>query len=408
MLSHLDATLFEFKDLSIYVRFAIGPGLRSVSISIESWEFDSQYPWNNVVYFLKSAPNISSLAIEGTYDFPEDRDVKEPFPLMQLYSSINHLEYLDIRPMYLTHDTLSHLATLNRLKLLKFTIHSNELVQFNPTHPSATDFPCLTHLWIGTDGLSGCTVLLKCPGLQKLKTLEIVRLDSDDDGVWELDPFFKSLQDSLSHSCLHTLRILGPGYHTSPPKDSVPRVTLSTLTPLFSFSNLTDIQITLDASVELKDKDLRNVAEVWPGLRVLRLFERTTTRRPKLTLSGLLSLLVMCPELRELTLRMDTLKIPSCAQLGDIRGHNLFSLDVCTSPLFHAPEMVAFLIVTFPKLTSLSYGWEYYGRWEEYVDTLLTPDDEQHLASWHEVSGFLLPVTEERTLQLWQASRDQA
>jgi hypothetical protein len=176
MLSHLDATLFEFKDLSIYVRFAIGPGLRSVSISIESWEFDSQYPWNNVVYFLKSAPNISSLAIEGTYDFPEDRDVKEPFPLMQLYSSINHLEYLDIRPTYLTHDTLSHLATLNRLKLLKFTIHSNELVQFNPTRPSATDFPCLTHLWIGTDGLSGCTVLLKCPGLQKLKTLEIVRL----------------------------------------------------------------------------------------------------------------------------------------------------------------------------------------------------------------------------------------
>jgi hypothetical protein len=186
----------------------------------------------------------------------------------------------------------------------------------------------------------------------------------------------------------------------------VPRVTLSTLAPLFLFPNLTNIEIMLDASVELKDKDLENIAEAWPKLRVLCLFERTTTRHPELTLSGLLPLLAMCPELQELTLRMDASKIPSCAQLGDIRGRNLLSLDVCTSPVFDAPEMVVFLILAFPKLTCLSYGWEYRNKWDKQVDMLLTWDDEQHLAKWDAVADFLLPVTGERAQLLWQARNE--
>jgi hypothetical protein len=63
----------------------------------------------------------------------------------------------------------------------------------------------------------------------------------------------------------------------------------------FSFPNLTDVQITLDASVKLNDANLRSIAEVWPKLQFLRLFpsECTITRRPKITLSGLLSYSIM-------------------------------------------------------------------------------------------------------------------
>jgi hypothetical protein len=65
---------------------------------------------------------------------------------------------------------------------------------------------------------------------------------------------------------LQSLHILGSGYYISPPEQTVLKIKLSMLVPLFSFSNLTDVQITIDASIKLKDAGLMNIAEAWPKL----------------------------------------------------------------------------------------------------------------------------------------------
>ena len=406
MLSHLELPLTQFDDLALSVRFAVGPRLRSISIEIEIWEYrdgETAYPWDNVAYVLKSAPGITMFAIKGKDNFPDDQDFEEPLPLMQLYDSLNHLECLDTRPIYLTHGVLSHLVAASRLKRLMFTIHSEELMQFNATTPHEIDFPCLTNLWIGIEDLFSCMAFLTRPGYRKLETLEIMHLDdSDNDEIdgWDLlEPFFASLRDHLPHSNLQSLCILGCGYYTLPLQHTVSRITLSTLSPLFSFSNLSDVQITLDASFKLSNADLRDIATAWPNLRILRFFERTTTRRPKVTLLGLLFLIKLCPQLQELTLRVNAWEIPRCAELGDVRGLNLRSLDVCTSPLFCVSGMAAFLISTFPQLSSLSFGWVYWNQWDVKVDMQLTSDDEEHLECWKEVRAILRPVTEDRGRQ---------
>jgi hypothetical protein len=396
MLNHLNLSLTKFDDLALHVRFAVGPRLRSVLIKFDWWEYyDVEHPWDNVAYVLKSAPGISSFIIEEKEDYPYDVGYEASPPLNQLYGNFNHLEYLDTRSICLTHGILTHLATVTPVKQLMFTILSDELLQFNSTPPPEIMFSCLIHMLIGTESLSDCTALLKRPGYRKLEKLDVMRLDHED-GDWELEPFFTSLRDYLPHRNLQSLHISGSQYYSSPPKQTVPRIMLGTLAPLFSFPNLTDVQITLDATVKLDNKGLGNIAKAWPRLRILRLFERTTTRRPKITLSGLLSLIVLCPELQELTLRMNALNIPGCAQLGDVCGYNLRSLDVCTSPVLYAASMVAFLTVTFPELSSLFHGWCYSTRMDGEVDMELTDNDESHLACWREVGDLLGPVTRDR------------
>jgi hypothetical protein len=391
-----------FSTFAFYARFAVGPRLRSISVVIEKdkYGFGVEYPWDNVASVLESAPSVKEFKVDGNGDdFPDD----ECFDHSQTIRSFNDLEYFNSRPLYLSHNTLAHLATVNRLKELTITIHSHDLAKFNLTDAFETEFPSLTKLAIVTTLLHHCTVLLERPSFRKLEALEITRLFEHLPGkcaVWDVDSFFNSLRDHLPHSCLWSLHILGSGFYTSPAQHIGSKITLNTLSPLFPFTNLSDIQITLDESVELNDAELRTVAKAWPNLRILRLFERTTTWSPRVTLFGLLSLLALCPKLEELTLRMDASELPIFAQLKDMKpSPHLHSLDVCTSPLKDVPGMVAFLALAIPRLRSLSFGWRYSSQLDQLVDMHLTMGNFFYLARWKNVCKILTQVMTSRRCQ---------
>jgi hypothetical protein len=210
-----------------------------------------------------------------------------------------------------------------------------------------------------SDELTACSNLFLHPGFQCLQSLTIARVS--ENGNWELDPFFHVLRGRLSPATFaEVILCKDDGNSWSPSEENQRKITFNTLIPLLSFPNLSVLKIELDVHVELDDAAIRMAAQAWPCLRIFRLYEQSTRTIPAITPAGLLSLIVSCPNLEQLTLRMNMLNVPSFAQLGDIiPARNLYRLDVCTSPIKHSAWVASFLTIAFPVLSDLVYGWQY-------------------------------------------------
>jgi hypothetical protein len=171
------------------------------------------------------------------------------------------------------------------------------------------------------------------------------------------------------------------------------------LEPLLSFPNISVLKVNLDGDIALDDGALRRIGESWPNLRVLRLFDQTMGTSSAVTImEGLLPLITACPQLEELTLRVNFTDIPTFAQLGDvIPARNLRRLNTCTSTVTPGePEKISnFLMVLFPVLASLTYGWWYPDLGAEgHVDSVeLTAEEESYGECWEEVRIQLAPFT---------------
>ena len=104
---------------------------------------------------------------------------------------------------------------------------------------------------------------------------------------------------------------------------------------------------------------------------------------PRLTLSGLLPLIASCINLRELTIRVDTLNtIPDAAQLRNIIPTlKLQELDASRSPANDDTSISSFIQTVFPNLQTLRDKWDLDGP-ELYE---LDPVEEANRRCWVDV-----------------------
>jgi hypothetical protein len=377
----------------MYPRCVIGPALTDIVIEVEQL-FQESYPWSNVRDILKCfSSNLKSFTIKTIADRPEDppMDLDMPIPIIELYCSFVYLEKLDARSIKLNSDTLSHFSRLPNLRMIVASIAVIELNEFLSTNISDSEFPSLRVLKLETTHLDACSRLLMRQGFRQLESLTIVRRHGGE--FWNLASFFQSLKDHHSHSRLELLNLQSFDIDWYLPNANanakVSDVTLDALEPLFAFENIIEFHINLDGRVDLDNTSLKCISQAWPNLRVLELNERTMETVPTITLAGLLSFTATCPKLESLTIRVNALHFADAGEI--VPSRSIRFLDACTSPLADANGVLSFLIVAFPNLAQLYYGWFLYPPLDETYAT--TQNERRYAELWHQVVKGIYPIT---------------
>lgn len=388
--------LSAFCDQAHYPRLVLGPELKTIIIAAEENITSPlpSYAWDNVKVTLAPLAPIMSVFVVNAVEAHSNGDPLElgtPTDLMQLYRSFENLTALDAASVSVDHTTLSHLASLPSLQMLRASIETNELNHFIITFGTPQEFPSLIMLGLRVADLLACSRLLQRPGLRQLAALEVSR--SQQDAYWDVDRFTQIFRIRSTFPALSQLAISSPIDQRIQFPTTMTRVTAKTWAPLLGFIHLSIIRIRLETTVDLDDPVLRTMALSWPHLEVLEIFEWATDTVPKVTLAGLLPLLASCTRLSQLTLRINALTdIPRFAQVGDLPPRNeMRYLNVCTSPIQVPQKVAAFLITVFPNLAQLHYGWQYSGRDGEIIN-LGTGQESGYYRAWREVFNLLSPI----------------
>ncbi|RDB17240.1 hypothetical protein Hypma_001765 [Hypsizygus marmoreus] len=392
-LRHLQIDLFRFTGQATYARLLCGPSLRTVEIHLPLTASGADHPWDDMEAVLSPlARRLEAFTFE-TFDTQWNMVVHcgTPSSVMALFGAFHDIQTLDARAFEITHSVLSELAHLSSVKRLNISITSSELLKFNSILPQPDDFSALVELGIETGDLSACSELLQRPGFSQLQSLTVTQCART--GIWDLGPFFQIIHQHQSHTELAALSIVQYNPYWNPPRDEC-KITVGTLRPLFAFSKLGVLKITVDISVEIDDAGLVEIAAAWRNLRMFRLFEQTLHTIPQVTLVGFLHFMTFCTVLEDVTLRIDALHPPTFAANGAITpSSSLRRFNVCTSPVYDEWEEIAAIIaVAFPSLEALLYGWFYQVPGGGLESVELSMGEMWYFERWKECARLLGPI----------------
>ena len=383
-LNHLCVSLSSFDVRAYHPRLVIGKALRSISIDFTGENFMERldrcaFPpslWHNIHFILSSATGLTSFTADATWNGYYRKVLGDfgPQPaLLQLYCTFHHLEEFCARPSRISHQVLSHLAALPKLRKVVISIHSADLEKFTLTHPSERIFDSIVEFGIETNSLVAVQNLLKRRGFEVLECLRISRRPVHR--TWELDPFFDTLRRCKGTVPLKALSVtqaefLDRGRSTS--GITSPVSDLYTFASLVSFSDLRVVEINLNGVVAVDDRELGRLADAWPRLEVLMLAESPEG----VTLLGLVVLASSCPELRHLTLRVNaTGDVPNVPQ-DCVPGLKLVYFHTLWSCVDLPMQVADFLHVVFPNLVDLKWTRDRENHWTfngEYYADLCSP-----------------------------------
>ena len=367
-LNHLSLPLDSFDFKAHYPRLVVGKSLRTVSIDFTGDNFMERldrcmfppYIWHNVRSTLSSAIGITSFHVNAiwTGHYRELLGDFGPQPdLLQLYCGFHHLEEFYARPSRLSHQVLSHLATLPRLKKVMISIHSTELEKFTLSHAWERVFESIVDFGIETDSLVAVQNLLKCRGFETLHYLTILRRPVAR--LWELDPFFDTLRRWKSGLPLQSLMLAQAEFLDG--SDFSPVTDLRTFASLVPFTDLRAVEINLNGLVVMDNWELGMLANAWPRLEILHLAEWATSfdEVANVTLRGLVALASSCPQLSQLTLRLNAIvDIPDATELSEVVPClNLEYFHTSKSLIDNPVDVADFLHLVFPNLQEVCWSW---------------------------------------------------
>ncbi|KAH9856790.1 hypothetical protein C2E23DRAFT_749878 [Lenzites betulinus] len=180
-------------------------------------------------------------------------------------------------------------------------------------------------------------------------------------------------------------------------------ITISTLLPLFILHDLSTLVVTSSLPFSINNIALHVMAAAWPAIHRLQLGPEWSADAapPRATLAGLIPFAHGCPQLRSLSvaLNTDTKHISSSYEyLRPGRGfeqRRLTSLNVGWSPITDPAAVAAFLSDLFPKLWNIECAFPFEeDAWEEGVEAAGRAQilaDAQHRENWSLVSDTYLP-----------------
>ena len=169
--------------------------------------------------------------------------------------------------------------------------------------------------------------------------------------------------------------------HNIPYNNSVHTLTYRALYPLTSFKHLRELRLHPYNLIFLSDEELAELVHNWPMLEVLQLKCIHGCYGTPLTLRGLLSLLTLCPRLRELGLSLDAREVPETTSV-DVRNTILTSINLPDSPIRNARPVADFFSRHLPFVKF--FDTYFFGNWS----TSYEPPAEYHLL-WIQVREYL-------------------
>ena len=366
----LELLLDDFKAEASLPHLVIGGALlKSMEVVYRDNEISRSTPVAQLVTLAEilaaasSLPTSLKLIMENEYF--ERHILDSPPAIVELLPHLTNVTFLNINSLKLSDVGVSFLSTLPALEKLLINITDIDFSQLPVIQPDVESvFPSLKLLVIVTELLTSVSQFVKRWKPSRLERFAIERTYCyDDPHVWDLEGFFKVLSKNLkSGHLLKELTLYNSssvqwyehlGEHTSIISADIFRCLGA------EFHNLTELSISLDASYDIDDASLMEIANGWPSLRNLCLEEWSLgIETAKVTPAGVLAFAAACPQLEELTLRFKaTTNFPTPEQT--VSSPTLRHLNACTSPIGDADVVVAFLEKSLPSLQSLKCGWLY-------------------------------------------------
>lgn len=363
-LTHLDISLMDFDDQAVYPQLLIGRTLRKLYVDYDpDTDQDERDPtppfsvWSNIACILSKATQLDSLCFSPYIWMDYQSFPNEMHLLLPLLLASNSLMEVAI-PADFDLATLQHFASAKSLTQLEFTIPSAVVCQFLSSWSlSAHIFQSLKLLEIETDNLGVVPLLLECNGFGCLQGLSIHC--NDPNIPYDLHSIFTSLLHNNQTANIQEV-IIDKINPQSTPTPTINR--LHSLLPLCEFPNITMVHMDMIESIILDDGVLKAIADKWPGLKKLQLYDWCNPTQPtssSITLNRMLSL-AKCCHLRSLALWVNACgSIPDLSMISYPKdGGKLTSFWLCRSPGLCSNGLTQFLWTLFPNLRNLSYGYD--------------------------------------------------
>lgn len=351
----------------------------SISLSLTSHFLDATQSKNLYRVLEARSPGMQELDFG---DFGEIEIIKTSDILSSLICRMPDLRGLSCGSELISAEAIQHLATLPYLRKLRVPCSSDDLLQLVGLDSKDTKyFPELQVIELYEEKF---TSKLSC-FIQKILPLQLQTIDINYNefmSAGALHAFFCALEEGNNHASLRELTL----QHRKLVKQRTTYVFSRNiiidwpiLQPLLSFPNLRALKLDIPCTFELGDAALHDMAKAWPRICRLSLgFIAGWGAPPQVTLSGILDLLVFCPELEHFFIPFDTsVSPPLTIPIGAIRP-NITYLQVGNSYIRHTDHMMPvanFLKRLFPKLCGIGGEWLF-------VHTSNTRSAQQ---SWEEV-----------------------
>ncbi|RDB14745.1 hypothetical protein Hypma_016478 [Hypsizygus marmoreus] len=127
-----------------------------------------------------------------------------------------------------------------------------------------------------------------------------------------------------------------------------------TLKPLLDLSNLVVLKIYPTTGFDLDNEALRELSAAWPWLRELELIDSQVGVQPRITLPGIVRVVLNCPHLEDLAITFDASAVGYLPESSsDNCNKKLKPLKVGRSPIKDFVNVAAFLLDLAPNLTTI-------------------------------------------------------
>ncbi|GLB38026.1 hypothetical protein LshimejAT787_0410770 [Lyophyllum shimeji] len=311
-------------------------------------------------------PGLSSVDLElsDTPTTPETTSVIERF-----VCSLHGLKAINLVPsLPASSPTLLHLANLPELRLchtLDIPFDAN-VAQLHELFTAISGrFPRLDNFMFHVQALDQAASIIH--SLQRPLGLLAVEVPQglERPSIQPFPSLAKLTRCFAHHACASSLKHLSiDGYNIEFEEVPSPDAIRGAYSSLFSLRALEALDISLPFTSELDDDWFAEAARAWPHLTSLRVYHYHQGR-PKLTLAGLIPLVVHCRHLHELTVIFSAEPFDLGLLPPGVCNLAITSLDLNDCPI-DSPALVGeCLLAMFPNLTGTGYVSHDYEEEEE-------------------------------------------
>ena len=276
--------------------------------------------------------------------------------LTDIYSealcNFENLKVIEIRTL-IRNGALHHLLMSPQLQEFTAHIQRNQLKEFSPP-PSAIPLRNIKKLDLTLSDLRPFIEILR-PGTQHFHEV-FLRLLRPEYAA-PIESFFNGLASPGHTSHLQTLSLCGNTSNFRFEDSSTVAVSFNILHSLTCHTNLRQLTINIENPIHLNDEELVELARNWPLLQTIRIcyVPRSPPPTKYMTFKGLLSLISVCPDLRDVGLTLDGREVPGGGDLKAGLGSKIITkLRFPNSPIHNQPRLVTeFWLRYFPSLTNV-------------------------------------------------------
>ena len=325
-----------------------------------------------------SAPFLKSLTID---EHGEQSDGSVVQAISNLISQLHHLEKLDIE-FYPRH-SIAHIARSTKLRVLKINHLNGVVLESLGTSSSLSEMGLITDECPLNFHRLLCT--LRPCGLRELYlTVRYASISSSPIDGW------RQCFDTLSVYCSSGLEHL----HIDHQATFIDMADWMAFRPLLTIRCLKTLLVQ-GFTYTLGDGELEQMALAWPQLQSFRFLAYSSTPEspPRITLSGIATLLKHCPMIRSLGLTFDARIIDTLVvtESTDVSCNRIIKgLDVGLSPIEDPMEVAKYLHSILPRLRNINTQYidhipyrpgPYSSKWATVRQLLSTFQMETHIAA---------------------------